>query len=155
MTEIAATATISGLPTIEALPRVWPHISAWAAETCKHSAGCYEAVDIYRAIMMNEMRLWLAHPVGASIAFEPPIAFAVSRVLRYPRKWFLDVPFIGGEEGRMDEWFRPLFDVLIAFSHASGCQGRLSGGGRKGWLRKAGFREAGVWAVYEENLSDV
>src|ERR1700730_4049187 len=122
------------VPTLQEVSHFWDEIKPWVDETAEYTAGCYQSIDLYRSILGNDLRLWLV------MEERHPIAFAMTRLEKHPRRWLLAVPFIGGN--RLNEWWRPLLEHLTAFAKFAGCDG-LSGGGREGWGKLAGFQKKG------------
>ena len=126
------------IPQRHEVPLYWPQIEPWVTEAVAYTAGCYEPIDIYRQILLGELGLWLM------MDGTQPIAFATTRTDKSPRRWLLGVPFIGGT--RLEEWWRPLLEHLERFAKTCGCDG-ISGGGRAGWAKLAGFEKRGLWLV--------
>lgn len=126
------------VPTLPEASCFWPLIKPWVDETVGYSAGCYESVDLYRSMLNGELRLWLVIEEGK------PLAFAMTRIEKHPRRWLLAVPFIGGN--RMTEWWKLLLEQLTTYAKFVGCDG-MTGGGREGWGKLAGFKNRGCWLV--------
>lgn len=125
------------MPQKHEIPFYWQMILPWVEKSVEYTAGCYLAIDIYRQVLMGEFGLWLV------MDGERPIAFALTKVEKTPRRWLFSIPYLAGE--RMDEWAAVMQDHLEKAAKALGCDG-MSGGGREGW-RKFGFRKTGVWLV--------
>lgn len=125
------------LPGMAETAHYWPKILPWVEEAVAYTSGCYLAIDVYHQILQGELGLWLM------MDGDQPVAFAITRTEKHPRRWLMGIPFIGGT--RMDEWARPLLKHLEGFARTAGCDG-LSGGGREGW-QKYGFKKAGIWLV--------
>lgn len=71
-------------------------------------------------------------------------AVATTEIHSYPRRRFMCIRFVGGRN--MKEWMAPMLEKITDYALHSGCDA-LTGGGRGGWIKAAGFRDAGVFLM--------
>lgn len=82
------------------------------------------------------MVLWVAI-VGGKV-----VGFAAGQIDEHPKAKVCFVPYVGGEIGAGDEWLGPMFAALKDWARKTGCK-YVTGGGRRGWIRKLGLKDAG------------
>lgn len=98
---------IQGIRSTEVM-KVWPRIEAWVQKSCLRGGGKYLPVDILGAIADRDMQLWIAGNCEA---------FALTEIVKYPRKRILRFIMGGGD-------YRQYFKEFIeAASDGHGCDG--------------------------------
>ena len=65
----------------------------------------------------------------------------VTQIIDYPRLRECRVWLIGGRN--MKAWLREFESKVEAYAKSEGCR-LMSGGGRRGWCRAAGYSEDGI-----------
>lgn len=115
--------------------KAWILAGPLLAPSIALTKGAYEPDDVLRALEAREGQLWVAMTDTAMLGA------VASKIVTYPRKRSLYCPFVGGDIGRLNEWWKPMFARLIEFAHVEECH-RIEGAGRTGWARKLPGMEA-------------
>jgi hypothetical protein len=110
----------------------WSDIVGYMAEAAKYSGGRYALVDIHEAVKEKGHVLWVAYD------FSGIKGAVVTDFSIYPRKKFLLLEFIGGEEGL--EWKDVMLETLQNWARDTECNG-IESIGRPGWSKI--FKEDG------------
>lgn len=124
---VTITPTIVGVPSWEAR-NAWPLALPLIGKAIDLTDGAFEASDVLQAIEAQEAQLWIAYTDAAVLGA------VVSKIIVFPRKRTLYCPFVGGEIGRLKEWWEPMFAKLEEFARAKGCDW-IEGSVRDGWAR--------------------
>jgi hypothetical protein len=114
----------------------WKRCTPWIEEALEYSLGSFTIDDIKERVWDGRMQFW----PGKKCAL-------VSEIHQFPRKKWLHVPFIGGEDLSEVKAMQP---TLWSFAKFCGCDG-LTGGGRPGWvraLRDLGWRQSCIGVVW-------
>lgn len=131
------------VPEIREILRRWSEIEPQLQRATARTQGCYEPEDVLAQICTGRCTmLFVEH--GSAL-----VAVAVAEVRDFPRRRVLDVGFIGGRKGNdtgVTEWAPILTAKLEEMARAVGAT-MLSGCGRIGWARVAGFRIAGGYVT--------
>jgi hypothetical protein len=107
---------------------VWPLALPLLDPAIALAGGDFEPSDVLAAIEARDFQLWLAQ------SDDDVIGAVVSTLTVYPRGKALGCLFVGGEIGRIEEWWRPMLAALEKFAHATACR-RIEGALRPGWSR--------------------
>jgi hypothetical protein len=65
------------------------------------------------------------------------IAAVLTEVKKTPKRKFLSIPWVGGSH--MRDWLDPILEIFSSYGKSVGCDS-MTGEGRKGWCRVAGFK---------------
>lgn len=121
----------------------WPDLEPMIAKALRRTEidKLFSPFDILFDIAQNKRHLWICHE-GKTIH-----AAIVTQINVYPRGIKdLNVFLIGGS--KMDLWFATAEQKLEAWARKAGCK-LMSGGGRTGWVRRAGYKIKGVVLIKE------
>ena len=113
--------------------RLWPQIEP-ILKPVLAIEGHYEHTDVLTAHLSGAMKVWVSYADGVE-------AVMVTQVLTYPRKRVCHVPWIAGRN--LKAWAREFRDKSETYAKAMGCA-RMTGAYRRGWVRVAGYVEAGA-----------
>ena len=140
---LAAEFAVRTPPLAEILRRWSGEVEAMLRRATARTQGCFEPEDVLAQICTGRCTmLFVEH--GSAL-----VAVAVAEVRDFPRRRVLDVGFIGGRKGNdtgVTEWAPILTQKLEEMARAVGAT-MLSGCGRIGWARVAGFRIAGGYVT--------
>jgi hypothetical protein len=130
-------------PLLTEILRRWRDVEPMLRRATARTQGCFEPEDVMAQICTGRCTmLWIER--GSELQ-----AVAVTEVRNFPRKRVLDVGFIGAKPGAdtgVTEWAPILTETLTEMARAVGAS-MLSGCGRIGWARVAGFRIAGAYVT--------
>jgi hypothetical protein len=132
--------TVTLVPT-EHVGAVWEKLRPHADLAAEYTYGRFDADDIRDAIEHYDHNLWLAYE-GDDIK-----GIVVTTFKQYPKKKFLDLTFVGGEEGF--DWKTPMLKLLQHWAYDNQCDG-IESSGRLGWSKV--FKDDGykpLWQTYE------
>jgi hypothetical protein len=137
---------------VSAVPRehvfgIWPKVRMHLKRAAEYTYGRYEPEDILNNILEYGHQLWIVFDEGDEIKGALVTSFNV-----YPRKKYLDLTFLGGEDG--PAWKEPMLRTLQHWAHDTGCDG-IESIGRLGWEKI--FKEDGVkplWQKFELPVAD-
>lgn len=101
---------IHGVPSTEVM-KVWPRIERWVEKSCSRGGGKFLPSDIRQAIAERDMQLWIAGDIEA---------FAVTEIIKYPRKKLLRINMGGGN---YKKYFPEFIRTVTAWSASQGCDG--------------------------------
>jgi hypothetical protein len=87
---------------------VWPRLESWVLKSCVRGGGKFLPIDYLQAIIEREMQLWVAGNCEA---------FAITEIIKYPRKKILRINMGGGNYKR---YFKEFIETA---SHGCGCDG--------------------------------
>lgn len=116
---------------------MWPRVRWFMERAADYTYGRYEADDILFGLENYNHHLW--------VAFEPHSGVkgaVVTGLKKYPRKLYLDLIFIGGEEGM--SWKDEMLKVLRCWARDNDCDG-IESTGRFGWAKI--FKNDGYHAI--------
>lgn len=137
---------VSAVPTPHVFT-LWPQVRPHLEKAAEYTEGRYEVGDILTAITDYGSQLWIAFTPDNTIKGAVVTNFNV-----YPRKKYLDLTFIGGDDG--PAWKEPMIDILRRWAHDTGCDG-VELVGRAGWAKI--FKEDGcklLWHNFELPAAD-
>lgn len=135
------------LITNDVVDSVWPQIEPFMEKAAEYTYGRYTADDILDSIKQYDHHLWVAF--GDDLQMRGAV---VTRFIQYPRKKYLDLTFLGGDEGLT--WKDPMLKILQHWAYDNECDG-IESSGRLGWSRI--FRDDGykmLWQTYELPVAD-
>lgn len=115
--------------------RVWPQVAPLVTEALEHSRGELWPEDVFECLVEQFMQLWIAYREDGTLR-----ACMVTQIIHYPRKKFLRVVVLSGDE--MSEWEHG-WSFVETWARAQGCTG-VEAYARKGFVRRAkaqGFME--------------
>lgn len=95
-------------------------------------------------VLDKRMILWAAIDDGRIIGF------AITSMTDYPRAKVADIHWTGGEINASEAWMNEMLRVLKGWAMHYGAT-KLGGGGRRGWIKKYGFKEVGC--MFEMELA--
>ena len=128
------------IPT-DRINNVWEQVAPHMERAAEYTYGRYELSDIKDALDNYGHSLWIAFNVrGLKGA-------VVTAFKQYPKKKYLDLVFIGGDEGL--EWKDPMLTLLQHWAYDNQCDG-IESSGRLGWSKI--FKDDGykpLWQTYE------
>jgi hypothetical protein len=124
----------------------WPIVEPWVANALAYGPKLYVPRDIYEYIAKKEMILWIA------IQNSRIIGMSITSVHQFPQAKVADIHWTGGDKHKSDVWLDRMMDTLKKWAKHCGAD-LLAGGGRRGWIKKYGFRETSV--NFEMELRDV
>jgi hypothetical protein len=130
-------------PPLAEILRRWSAVEPMLRRATARTQGCYEPEDVLAQICTGRCTMLFIER-GSEL-----VAVAVTEVRDFPRKRVLDVGFIGAKPGAdtgVREWAPILTAALNDMARAVGAT-MLSGCGRIGWARVAGFRIAGGYVT--------
>ena len=127
-----------GVLTMDQTMNLWPQWSKLFAPLLEQE-GCYLPVDLLPMLNAQPQttHLWAAWD-GISSECD---AFMVTMLCTFPRKKWLNVPFIAGRN--MKRWKAEFWRLIEAQAKKEGCT-EIRGASRRGWIKAAGFTECGV-----------
>lgn len=120
---------------------MWPKIRPHAVQAADYTYGRFEPEDLLDAALEGRFDVWVPYE-GLEVLGVVFTAFTI-----YPRKKYLDMTFIGGDEGM--RWKDPMLSTLQAWARDNGCDG-IESSGRLGWAKV--FKGDGykmLWQVFE------
>lgn len=119
----------------------WPLAEAFLARAVPFTNGRYELEDIFDALLHNYHNLWLVfNDEGVHGAL-------ITAIKLYPRKRYLDLAFIGGDNGHA--WKDQMLDILQRWAYDNSCDG-IEASARLGWqkiFKGDGYRP--LWQTFE------
>lgn len=125
----------------------WGHVEPFMEMAADVTNGRYTSLDILDALLNLNHDLWIVFD-------EQSIKGAlVTAIKQYPSKRYLELSFIGGEDGH--SWKDQMLDVMRRWAHDNSCDG-IESCARLGWARI--FKEDGyrpMWQVFELPLGEV
>lgn len=125
----------------EHLEQLWPRIEHFMQRAADYTYGRYTVDDILKTVTDYGHTLWVAfNDKGFSGA-------VVTDFTDYPRKRYLDMVFVGGDDGL--EWKDEMLVMLRRWAADNGCVG-IESSGRLGWSKI--FKDDGykpLWQTYE------
>jgi|694.fasta_scaffold37394_6 hypothetical protein len=124
----------------------WPIVEPWLANALTYGPKLYETRDIYGYIAKKEMILWIA------IQSSRIVGMSITSVHQFPQAMVADIHWTGGDKHKSEVWLDRMMNTLKKWAKHCGAD-VLAGGGRRGWIKKYGFRETGV--NFEMELKDV
>lgn len=124
------------MPPMQEILERWREIEPLLRRATKRTEGCYEPADVLGMVYAGRCKLLLIEDEGQLLV-------VVATELRtYPRRRVLDASFIGGaldNPNKLSDWVPLLVQCMEDMARAGGAT-LLSGCGRIGWARAAGFR---------------
>lgn len=131
----------------EHIRTVWADIEPHMEKAAEYTYGRYTADDILDSMLQYDFDLWIAFNEGQHI-----LGIVVTRFIQYPRKKYLDLVFLGGDEGFT--WKDPMLKTLQHWAYDNHCDG-IESAGRLGWSRV--FKADGykmLWQTYELPIAE-
>lgn len=124
----------------------WELAEPFIAKAIPHTHGRYELEDVLDALLHYNHDLWLVfNEEGIQGAL-------VTAIKQYPRKRYLDLAFIGGENGH--SWKDQMLDILQRWAYDNSCDG-IEASARLGWqkiFKDDGYRP--LWQIFELPMGD-
>lgn len=127
------------------LDTAWVIVEPWVANALKYGPKLYTTDDVYDYVQRKEMILWVA------IQDSRIIGMCITSVHQFPQARVADIHWTGGDIHKSDVWLDTMMNTLKAWAKFCGAD-FLSGGGRRGWIKKYGFKEEGV--LFSMELKD-
>lgn len=115
--------------------QLWPQIEKALSGTLALVKETHLPTDVLAAILTGQMFLFVA------VEGDKIKGACVAHFTFYPRMKALTAFLVGGEE--MPSWIEAMDAATVQFAKSHGC-GRMEAGGRKGWVRAAGYEEYGT-----------
>jgi len=134
------------VPPLAEILRRYEEIEGLLRRATARTDGCYEPEDVIALICAGRSTLLL---VEDDTEEDRLVAVVVTELRIYPRRRVLDVGFIGGAVGherQLREWVPALVERLEDMARQAGAT-MLSGCGRVGWARAAGFKISGGYVT--------
>jgi hypothetical protein len=113
----------------------------------EYTVGRYDVDDIFDSVTQYNHQLWVAFDETKDIK-----GAVVTAIKQYPRKKYLDLVFIGGDDAI--QWKDPMLKMLQHWAFDNECDG-IESSGRMGWGRV--FKDDGykmLWQTYELPIAD-
>lgn len=124
----------------------WGHVEHFMEMAADATNGRYTSMDILDALLNMNHDLWVVFD-------EESIKGAlVTAIKQYPNKRYLELAFIGGEDGH--SWKDQMLDIMRRWAHDNSCDG-IESCARLGWakiFKDDGYRP--MWQVFELPLGD-
>ena len=124
----------------------WSHVEHFMEMAADATNGRYAALDILDALLNLNHDLWIVFD-------EESIKGAlVTAIKQYPNKRYLELAFIGGENGH--SWKDQMLDIMRRWARDNSCDG-IESCARLGWakiFKDDGYRP--MWQVFELPLGD-
>lgn len=120
---------------VEELDFVWPHVQHFlqAAIDSSSEYQTHDVTDIKNACITKEFVLWVYVRDGQIKAA------LITEIRASPKLRFLNIPYIGGSPKELMGWLKPMLQIMDDYGRKNGCIA-MTGGGRRGWCKAAGFR---------------
>lgn len=112
------------------LPLAWPTAAPLLAPAIALSEGRYDLAAVYEKCANKLALLWLVDDEK-----NETVAAFISRIAAYPRKRFLSIDFLGGDQ--MAEWVETTDAVLSDYVRDAQLDG-IEMVGRAGWTKSLG-----------------
>jgi len=125
----------------EHVPAAWESVEPFMERAVEMTNGRYAIEDIYDALMHRNHNLWIVF-TGNRV-----LGSMVTAIRQYPRKTYLELSFIGGDEGM--EWKDQMLDILQRWAYDNNCNG-IESCARLGWakiFKDDGYRP--MWQMFE------
>lgn len=119
----------------------WDAAYPFMERAAKATNGRYEAEDILETILHLHHHLWLVFDD------QRVLGALVTALRQYPRKRYLELAFIGGDEGAL--WKDQMLDIMQRWAYDNSCDG-IDASARLGWAKI--FKGDGyqpMWQVFE------
>ena len=132
---------VSLVPT-ERIPTIWDHVIPYMERAAEYTYGRYTVDDILTALTDYDHTLWIAFVKEDGLK-----GAVVTMIKQYPRKRYLDLVFIGGDDGF--SWKAPMLKLLQHWAFDNDCDG-IESSGRLGWAKA--FADDGykpLWQTFE------
>jgi hypothetical protein len=115
--------------------QLWPQVEKALSGTLALVKDTHLPTDVLAAILTGGMQLFVALD-GLTVK-----GACVGHFMQYPRIKAYVTFLVGGEE--MRSWINDMAAATEQFARSQGCT-RMDAGGRKGWVRAAGYEEVGT-----------
>jgi len=138
--------TVTMIPTDHVM-NVWDGVTPHLEKAAEYTYGRYTVDDMLTEITDYEHTLWVAFNERNEIK-----GAVVTRIKEYPRKRYLDLVFVGGDDGF--GWKDEMLRILQHWAYDTGCDG-IESSGRLGWSKI--FKDDGykaLWQTYELPIAD-
>ena len=122
--------------------QIWPKIEKYMDRAAEYTFGRYTTEDIKYSITQYDHHLWVAFDDEKNLKGAVVTAFK-----HYPQKKYLDLVFIGGDDGL--SWKDCMLKLLQHWAYDNQCDG-IESSGRPGWGKI--FKDDGykvLWHTYE------
>jgi len=128
---------VSLVPTAH-VERVWPDVKPFMERAAEYTYGRYTVDDIKDSVTQYEHHLWITFD-GAGIKGAVVTAFK-----HYPQAKYLDLVFIGGDDGL--SWKDEMLKILKHWAYDNHCDG-IESTARFGWAKI--FKDDGYKPVWQ------
>lgn len=121
---------------------MWPKVKPHMERAAEYTYGRYDVDDILDSIIQYGHQLWIAFDKTKTVK-----GAVVTVMKQYPKKKYLDLTFIGGDDALT--WKEPMLKMLQHWAYDNDCDG-IESSGRLGWgraLRNDGYKM--LWQTYE------
>lgn len=118
-----ASSVLSGVPAAS-IQKYWLVVEKFVASALKYSNGRYRLVDVFAALIKQDMQLWVAGNEDGSVK-----VCAITEVIDYPSMRVANFFLVAGEE--REGWLHHL-ESVEEWAREKGCV-KLELRGRKGW----------------------
>jgi hypothetical protein len=122
---------------------VWPYVSVFLEKALRYSDGKYNLDDIYNALCLRDMQLWLGFDDGKLVAV------CVTQIVTFPRKKILFLLLASGINFK--KWQHLTHD-MVAFAKENNCDA-VELYGRPGWEKMGkdvGFKK--ISTIYKVDM---
>lgn len=130
----------------ERIADAWPIVEPWLEKAMSYGPKLYTTESIRLKCLDKEMILW----GGIDVKTVELVGMSITSLQEYPLALVADIHWTGGKPGRGDEYLALMLEVIKQWAIKNGAT-KMGGGGRRGWIKKFGFREAGV--MFEMDLA--
>lgn len=118
----------------EFIDAAWPKVEGYLSGAIKRAKmPPVGTEDLKELCLKKDMVLWVV------VRKTEIIAAIITEVLKMPKRKMLSIPWIGGKQGLLRAWIKPMLSVLEDYGKSFGCNA-MTGSEREGWCRLAGFK---------------
>lgn len=100
---------------VDDIQQVWDFCEPLLKNALDHSEGFYDMDDLYMSIMNQWQELWLI--VGDKVD-----GVFTTRIVDYPNKKILEIPFVGAEKGASQTDWREALSELEEWAKGEGAE---------------------------------
>ena len=121
---------------------IWERIAPLMEGAADYTFGRYTVDDMLTSVMDYEHTLWIAFNEDKEVR-----GATITCIKQYPRKRYLDMVFVGGEDGF--GWKDEMLRMLQHYAYDMNCDG-IESAGRLGWskiFKNDGYKM--LWQTYE------
>lgn len=125
----------------EHVPAAWDAVEPFMERAAEMTNGRYAVEDILDALLNRNHDLWII------FTEDKIVGSMVTAIRQYPRKKYLELSFIGGDDGMA--WKAQMLDILQRWAYDNSCNG-IESCARLGWakiFKDDGYRP--MWQMFE------